>query len=71
MKFIITKTNAIKTKYADIIGISTNWTAWMNKNPIPGHWKTVSVIIENAIKVPIFIPAIVITGINPFFNACL
>ena len=45
MKFIITKTNAIKTKYADIIGISTNWTACINKNPIPGHWKTVSVIL--------------------------
>ena len=28
-------------------------------------------MIENAIKVPILIPAIVITGINPFFNACL
>ena len=54
-----------------MIGISTNWTAWINKKPIPGHWKTVSVIIENAIRVPIFIPAIVITGISPFFNACL
>ena len=28
-------------------------------------------IIEKAISVPIFIPAIVITGIKPFFNACL
>ena len=27
--------------------------------------------IENAINVPILIPAIVITGINPFFKACL
>ena len=27
--------------------------------------------IEKAINVPIFIPAIVMTGIKPFFNACL
>ena len=31
---------------------------------MPGHWKTVSVIIEKAIKVPMLIPVIVITGIN-------
>ena len=57
--------------YADIIGISTKYTALIKSEPIPGHWKTVSVIIEKAIKVPIFIPVIVITGINPFFKACL
>jgi len=28
-------------------------------------------VIEKAISVPILIPAIVITGIKPFFNACL
>ena len=39
---------------------------------IDSSWiKMVSVIIENAIKVPILIPAIVMTGINPFFKACL
>ena len=71
MKFISTNTKAIKTKYADMMGISTNLTAWMKRKPMPGHWKTVSVIIEKAISVPIFIPAIVMTGIKPFFNACL
>ena len=52
-------------KYADIIGISTNWTALIKSNPIPGHWNTVSVIIEKAINVPTLIPVIVITGIKP------
>ena len=54
-----------------MMGISTKYTALINNDPIPGHWKTVSVIMENAIKVPIFIPVIVITGIKPFLSACL
>ena len=55
--------------YADIIGISTKYTALINNDPIPGHWKTVSVIIENAINVPMFIPVIVMTGIKMLGNA--
>ena len=57
--------------YADIIGISTKYTALINNDPMPGHRKTVSVIIEKAINVPMLIPVIVITGINPFLSACL
>lgn len=68
MKFIMTNINAINTKYADIMGISTNLTAWIKRNPIPGHWNTVSVIIENATNVPMLIPAIVMTGIKPFLE---
>ena len=71
IKFIITKIKATIIIYADMIGISTKYTALINKDPIPGHWKTVSVIMEKAIKVPMLIPVIVITGIKPFLRACL
>ena len=53
-----------------MIGISTNLTAWIKRKPIPGHWKTVSVIIENAIKVPIFIQAVQFVDI-PIMSAYL
>ena len=53
-----------------MIGISTKYTALINKEPIPGHWNTVSVIFEKAIKVPIFIPQVVITGMSPVLRAC-
>ena len=42
----------------------------MNNSPIPGHWNTVSVTIENAMIPPICSPMMVITGTNVFFNAC-
>ena len=71
IKFIITNIKATMIIYADIIGISTKYTALINNDPMPGHWKTVSVIIEKAINVPMLIPVIVITGINPFLSACL
>ena len=36
---------------------------------MPGHWKTVSVMIEKAISVPICRPAMVMTGTIVFFSA--
>ena len=36
---------------------------------MPGHWKTVSVMIANAIRLPSCRPVIVITGTRVFFSA--
>ena len=41
----------------------------MNSNPMPGHWKTVSVMIENAISVPSCSPMMVMTGTSVFLSA--
>jgi hypothetical protein len=41
----------------------------MNNSPIPGHWKTVSVMIANAMIAPSCRPVMVITGTSVFFNA--
>ena len=52
-----------------MIGMSTNWIAWMINSPMPGHWKTVSVMIEKASSAPICRPMIVITGTSVFLSA--
>ena len=50
-------------------GMSANWIAWMNSRPMPGHWNTVSVMIEKASSAPSCRPMIVITGTSVFFSA--
>ena len=52
-----------------MIGMSTFWIACTNNRPIPGHWNTVSVMIENAITEPNCSPATVMTGTSVFFSA--
>jgi hypothetical protein len=52
-----------------MIGISTFCTAWTNSRPMPGHWNTVSVMIEKAMTEPSWSPAMVITGTRVFFRA--
>src|SRR5258708_14521301 len=52
LKFTSTNTAATNMRYAAITGISTNWTAWMNSAPRPGHWNTLSVTIAKAITEP-------------------
>ena len=44
-------------------------TDWMNSSPMPGHWKTVSVISAKAIRLPICMPVTVITGIRQLRRA--
>ena len=41
-----------------------NITAWTNSRPMPGHWNTVSVTSAKAIRSPISMPVMVITGIR-------
>ena len=36
---------------------------------MPGHWKTVSVMMANAMSEPIWSPVMVITGTRVFFRA--
>ncbi len=45
-----------------MIGTSTFCTACTNSRPMPGHWKTVSVMIEKAMIEPSWRPATVMTG---------
>ena len=52
-----------------MIGISTFCTACTNSSPMPGHWKTVSVMMANAITEPNWRPATVMTGTSVFFSA--
>ena len=50
-------------------GMSTMLMAWMNSRPMPGHWKTVSVMMAKAMMEPSCRPVIVITGTSVFFSA--
>ena len=45
-----------------MIGMSTFCTACTNNRPMPGHWNTCSVMIENAITEPNCRPTTVMTG---------
>ena len=49
--------------------MSANWIACRNKSPMPGHWKTVSVMIANAMIEPSWSPVMVMTGTSVFFSA--
>ena len=50
-------------------GMSAFCTAWMNISPMPGHWKTVSVMMAKAMMAPSCRPITVITGTSVFFSA--
>ena len=50
-------------------GMSTFSIAWMNSRPMPGHWKTLSVMMAKAMIEPICRPMMVITGTSVFFSA--
>ena len=52
-----------------ITGTSAKLIAWINKSPIPGHWNTCSVMIENAMIAPSCSPVMVITGTSVFLSA--
>jgi hypothetical protein len=49
--------------------MSANCTDWMKSWPMPGHWNTVSVMIEKAIRPPTCRPITVITGSSVFLSA--
>ena len=66
---MVTKTRAMKHRYAAITGTSAKFTAWMNSSPMPGHWNTVSVTIANAMIAPSCRPTMVITGTSVFLSA--
>ena len=42
--------------------MSPTWIDCTSSSPIPGHWNTVSVTIENATSIPSCSPTTVITG---------
>src|SRR3546814_7029546 len=49
-------------------GMSTAPMDCMNNKPMPGHWNTVSVMMENAMMEPSCRPVMVMTGTSVFFN---
>ena len=58
---MVTKISETMTRYAAITGMSANCTDWMKSWPMPGHWNTVSVMIEKAISPPTWMPITVMT----------
>ncbi len=49
--------------------MSAKLIAWMMSSPMPGHWKTVSVMMAKAMMAPSCSPVMVMTGTSVFFSA--